>query len=84
MGIATYIMANVQDHRAERMMKVFTRTGFFDYVKGLGLNKEEYRQAIEIAPTVKPNRYTYLHDEVYRQKALRLLDEDEMLQMIFQ
>ncbi|WHY87238.1 iron-containing alcohol dehydrogenase family protein [Neobacillus novalis] len=83
-GIATYIMANVQDHRAERMMKVFTRTGFFDYVKGLGLNKEEYRQAIEIAPTVKPSRYTYLHDEVYRQKALRFLDEDEMLQLIFQ
>ncbi|MFJ5714424.1 iron-containing alcohol dehydrogenase family protein [Neobacillus sp. NPDC093127] len=83
-GIATYIMANVQDHRAERMMKVFTRTGFFDYVKGLGLNKEEYRQAIEIAPTVKPNRYTYLHDEVFRQKALRFLDEDEMLQEIFQ
>ncbi|CAH2717621.1 hypothetical protein BACCIP111895_04837 [Neobacillus rhizosphaerae] len=83
-GIATYIMANVQEHRAERMMKVFTRTGFFDYVKGLGLNKEEYRQAIEIAPTIKPNRYTYLHDEVYRKKALRFLDEDKLLQEFFQ
>jgi glycerol-1-phosphate dehydrogenase [NAD(P)+] len=82
-GIATYIMANVQEHRAERMMKVFTRTGFFDYVKGLEINKMEYRQAIEIAPTVKPDRYTYLHDEVYREKALRFLDEDEMLQEIF-
>jgi glycerol-1-phosphate dehydrogenase [NAD(P)+] len=81
-GMATYIMANVQEHRAERMMKIFTRTGFFDYVKGLGLEKEEFRQAIEMAPTIKPNRYTYLHDEVYRKKALQFLDEDVMLQEV--
>lgn len=83
-GIATYIMANVQEHRAERMMKVFIRTGFFDYVKELGLNKEEYRQAIEIAPSIKPNRYTYLHDDDYRKKALRFLDEDPMMREVFQ
>nr|WP_307410941.1 iron-containing alcohol dehydrogenase family protein [Neobacillus ginsengisoli] len=83
-GIATYIIANIQQHRAERMTKIFTRTGFFDYVKDLSLNKEEYSQAIEMAPTIKPNRYTYLHDETYRKKALQFLDEDETLQEIFQ
>ncbi|OAO77545.1 Glycerol dehydrogenase [Anoxybacillus flavithermus] len=82
-GIATYIMAHVQQHRAERITKVFTRTGFFDYVKTLQLNKEEYRQAINIAPTIKPNRYTYIHDEQYRKRAIRLLDEDPILQEIF-
>ncbi|OEH92471.1 iron-containing alcohol dehydrogenase family protein [Bacillus solimangrovi] len=82
-GIATYIMANVQNHRAERMTKVFTRTGFFDYVKTLNLDKEEYRHAINVAPSIKPNRYTYLHDEVYQQKALQFLEEDPMLQEIF-
>ncbi|MGM7680682.1 iron-containing alcohol dehydrogenase family protein [Cytobacillus sp. Hm23] len=82
-GLATYIMANVQCHRAERMMKVFTRTGFFEYIKTLQLHKDEYRQAIEIAPTIKPNRYTYLHDEEYRQQALQFLEVDPMLQQIF-
>jgi glycerol-1-phosphate dehydrogenase [NAD(P)+] len=81
-GMATYIMANVQEHRAERMMKIFTRTGFFDYVKGLDLKKEEFRKAIEMAPSIKPNRYTFLHDEVYRKKALQFLDEDKTLQGI--
>ncbi|KIQ94859.1 Glycerol-1-phosphate dehydrogenase [NAD(P)+] [Anoxybacillus thermarum] len=82
-GIATYIMAHVQQHRAERITKVFARTGFFDYVKTLRLNKEEYRQAINIAPTIKPNRYTYIHDEQYRKRAIQLLDEDRILQEIF-
>ncbi|MBB6176910.1 glycerol-1-phosphate dehydrogenase [NAD(P)+] [Anoxybacillus tengchongensis] len=82
-GIATYIMAHVQQHRAERITKVFTRTGFFDYVKTLQLNKEEYRQAINIAPTIKPNRYTYIHDEQYRKRAIELLDKDPILQEIF-
>jgi glycerol-1-phosphate dehydrogenase [NAD(P)+] len=64
------------------MMKIFTRTGFFDYVKGLDLKKEEFRKAIEMAPSIKPNRYTFLHDEVYRKKALQFLDEDKTLQEI--
>ncbi|WP_297988911.1 iron-containing alcohol dehydrogenase family protein [Anoxybacillus sp.] len=82
-GIATYIMAHVQQHRAERITKVFARTGFFDYVKTLHLSKDEYRQAIDIAPTIKPNRYTYIHDEQYRKRAIRLLDEDHILKEIF-
>ncbi|WP_141432308.1 iron-containing alcohol dehydrogenase family protein [Bacillus sp. 03113] len=82
-GIATYIMAKVQDHRYERIIKVFERTGFFNYVKTLPLNKEEYRQAIDLAPSIKPSRYTYLHEEAYREKAKKLLDEDRILCEIF-
>ncbi|MDP4087404.1 MAG: iron-containing alcohol dehydrogenase family protein [Bacillota bacterium] len=82
-GIATYIMANIQNHRAERMNKIFMRTGFFDYVKGLGLKKEEYRRAIEMAPRIKSNRYTFLHEESYRNSALQFLDEDDILHDIF-
>ncbi|QOY35579.1 iron-containing alcohol dehydrogenase family protein [Anaerobacillus isosaccharinicus] len=83
-GVATYIMANVQNHRALRIKKVFERTGFFDYVKGLGLQKEEYVEAIKMAPSIKPNRYTFLHDESYQQKAILFVREDDLLQEIFQ
>lgn len=78
-GIATYIMSNVHEHRAERIRKVFSRTGFFDYVKELDLKKNEFIHAIEMAPTIKPNRYTYLHNEEFRKKALKFLDEDRFL-----
>ncbi|MEI5907028.1 iron-containing alcohol dehydrogenase family protein [Bacillus spongiae] len=82
-GVATYIMVHVQNHRIDRIKKIFERTGFFNYVQTLQLKKEEYRQAIEMAPSIKPNRYTYIHDPTYRQKALTLLDEDPQLQKIF-
>lgn len=82
-GIATYIMAKVQDHRFERIVKVFDRTGFFNFVKTLPLDKEEYRQAIDMAPSIKPNRYTYLHEKAYREQAKKLLDTDTILCEIF-
>jgi Cd2+/Zn2+-exporting ATPase len=34
-------MALVQEHRVERIKKIFTDTGFFDYVETLGMKKED-------------------------------------------
>ncbi|ADU30494.1 iron-containing alcohol dehydrogenase family protein [Evansella cellulosilytica] len=82
-GIATYIMAHVQKHRAERIYKVLHRTGFFEYVKQLPLIKEEYIEAIDLAPTMKPDRHTYLHEEKYRNAAKEFINIDPMLQGIF-
>ncbi|NLL06366.1 MAG: iron-containing alcohol dehydrogenase family protein [Clostridiaceae bacterium] len=82
-GIATYIMSLVHNHRYERIRKFFSDTGFFDFVKTLKLNPEDYVNAIDMAPTIKPNRMTYLHIEEHREKAKRLIYEDEMLADIF-
>jgi glycerol-1-phosphate dehydrogenase [NAD(P)+] len=81
-GVATYIMAYVQNHRFERIKKVFDRTGFFDYVKELGLQRHEWYEAIVLAPTIKPNRYTYLHEKAYQNKALQFLKDDVILNEI--
>jgi glycerol-1-phosphate dehydrogenase [NAD(P)+] len=81
-GIATYIMSKVQNHRYERITKVFENTGFFKYVKTLGMKAEDFDKAIDIAPTIKPNRHTYIHIEEYREQARRLLREDEILKEI--
>lgn len=81
-GIATYIMALVQEHRAKRVRQVLTDTGFFDYCKTLGLRKEEYFTAIDMAPSIKPYRYTYLHEEKYREKAKQVIETDDILKEI--
>lgn len=81
-GIATYIMAIVQEHRVERVRSVFTETGFFDYCKTLGLTKDEYKAAIDLAPSMKPFRHTYLHEEKYRIKAKEVIDTDSILKEI--
>ncbi|WP_371017277.1 iron-containing alcohol dehydrogenase family protein [Pseudalkalibacillus sp. JSM 102089] len=78
-GIATYIMANVQNHRAIRMGKVFERTGFFDYIKKERMQKSDLAEAILKAPSVKPHRYTYLHNEDFQRKALSFLESDTKL-----
>lgn len=78
-GVATYIMAVIQNHRYERIIKVFTRTGFFDYVKTLKMKKSDFEKAIDLAPTIKPARHTFLHEEKYREEAKKLLYTDKYL-----
>ena len=82
-GIATYVMAVVQDHRYVRVNKIFEDTGFWDFVSTLGLNRADYEAAIDMAPQIKPNRYTYLHEAKYREKAKQVLREDPVMKRVF-
>lgn len=81
-GVATYIIAKVQNHRYERISKVLKETGFFEYVKTLNMRKEDFKKAIDISPSIKSNRYTYIHVEENRIFAKKIIDEDEILRDI--
>ena len=78
-GIATYIMAKVQDHRYIRVSTVLQDTGFWDYVATLHMKRSDFLKAIDMAPSIKPHRHTYLHEEKYREAAKKLVLEDEVL-----
>ncbi len=82
-GIATYLMSIVQDHRYKRVHTVLSDTGFFDYVETLNLDVKDYIKAIDMAPSIKPFRHTYLHEEEYREKAKEVIQTDKALQRIF-
>lgn len=81
-GVATYLMSVVQNHRYKRVNTVFTETGFWDYVATLEMKKNDFAEAIKIAPSVKPYRYTYLHNDEYREQALRILETDDVLNRV--
>lgn len=81
-GIATYIMSKVHDHRYVRVNTVLTDTGFWDYTKTLQMKRSDFIEAIEMAPSIKPHRHTYLHEEKYREEAKRLVMEDEVLRNV--
>ena len=81
-GIATYIMSKVQNHRYVRVETVLRETGFFDYAATLGMKREDFIKAIEMAPSIKPFRHTYLHEESYRELAKKIVLEDEVLQKV--
>jgi glycerol-1-phosphate dehydrogenase [NAD(P)+] len=81
-GVAAYLMCLVQEHRAARVDKFLTETGFFDFVATLGMKRSDFAEAIELAPSIKPSRRTYLHLPEMREKALHLLQSDETLKRI--
>ena len=81
-GIATYLMSLVQQHRSERIEKFLGDTGFFDYVATLNMKAEAFEKAIDIAPSIKPNRFTYIHVEENRVKAKELLRSNEILKRL--
>ena len=74
-------MSKVQNHRFERISKILNDTGF-DYVKTLKMKKEDFKKAIDMAPNIKPSRYTYIHVEENRLVAKRFIDEDEIINSI--
>lgn len=82
-GIATYLMSRVHDHRWQRVNTVFSETGFWDYTATLNLDVEDYIKAVDLAPSIKPFRHTYLHEEQYRELAKKLLTEDDALKAVF-
>ena len=81
-GIATYLMSVVQDHRYKRVNTIFTQTGFWDFVKTLEMRHVDFEQAIDLAPSIKPFRHTYLHEQEYRDRAKEVLVTDEKLKEI--
>ena len=78
-GISTYLMCKVQNHMVDEVTKFFTDTGFFNFVKTLNIKSSDFKQAIDLAPSIKPHRYTHIHLEEHRNMAKKLLDEDPIL-----
>ncbi|RYL95881.1 iron-containing alcohol dehydrogenase [Sporolactobacillus sp. THM7-4] len=78
-GVASYLMSKVQNHRYERITKVLTTTGFFDFAKKAQMTMDDFDMAIDKAPEMKPMRYTYLHVAEYRDLAHKILHEDQIL-----
>ena len=67
-----------------RVSTVLKDTGFWDYVATLHMKKADFLKAIDMAPTIKPHRHTYLHEEKYREAAKKLVLEDEVLNRVLE
>lgn len=83
-GIATYIMSKVQNHRFVRINTVLDQTGFWEYAKTRQMHRSDFMKAIDMAPSIKPYRHTYLHEERYRVEAKKIVAEDPVLWEILQ
>src|SRR5215472_5596409 len=79
-GTAAYLVSRVQSgsHHA-RIGGLFARTGFWESVRKLPFSKEEWRIAVERAPSVKHDFYTILSESDAWPDFARMIAHDQAL-----
>ncbi len=59
-GVATYIISQLQGQGVERIARLFDATGFWQAIYDDPFDKKEWIEAFKLAPTIKANHYTIL------------------------
>jgi len=78
-GISTYLVSLLQKNQTDDIRRVYDTIGFWREVKALKIPRQLIHQAIDIAPSIKPQRHTVLHEKKYRDQAQALLITDKIL-----
>lgn len=79
-GVATYLCAILQKNpNFEKVKDILTSTGFFEFAKKDPFEKAEFIEALKLAPTIKTDYYTILSEKESFEKALHLIETDEIL-----
>jgi glycerol-1-phosphate dehydrogenase [NAD(P)+] len=79
-GTAAYLVSSLQSgSHHERIGELFARTGFWESVRKEPFSKEEWRIAVERAPSVKEELYTILSDRDVWPEFARMIAHDPAL-----
>lgn len=79
-GFATYWMALVQQQSVLDIDRLFTKTGFWRYWQEHPWPQKLWREALDLAPTIKPHFTTILNSSGTHQLAQKILKSDSKLQ----
>jgi len=79
-GTAAYLVSSLQGgSHHERIGELFARTGFWESVRNQPFSKEEWRIAVERAPSVKEDFYSILSDRDAWPEFARMIAHDAAL-----
>ena len=79
-GTAAYLVSSLQSgSHHERIGELFARTGFWESVRKQPFSKEEWRIAVEQAPSVKEDFYTILSEREVWPEFARMIAHDPAL-----
>lgn len=81
-GVATYLCSLLQDNRHKQVKDFLLKTGFFNFAAQDPINKQEFIQALKLAPTIKQNYYTVLSEKDSLDKALNFIETDDILKQV--
>lgn len=82
-GVATYLVSLLQERHSDVIARLFERAGFWDAVAADPFSKQEWTQAIRLAPSIKQNFYTVLSSSNAVAKLEAFLDNDPRLRPCF-
>ncbi|MDZ7616928.1 MAG: iron-containing alcohol dehydrogenase, partial [Patescibacteria group bacterium] len=78
-GLAAYMVSRLQGENTDLIAGVFDRTGFWQAVRNDPLSRREWLRAIDVAPSIKPDRYTILSSSPRVHELAVMIDEDSRL-----
>ncbi|MGF1581810.1 MAG: iron-containing alcohol dehydrogenase family protein [Gemmataceae bacterium] len=82
-GVATYIVSNLQGQGRDRVASVLDKTRFWDAFEGDPCSVEEWLEAVHQAPKIKEDFYTVLSSRDCLPEVKDLLTTDERLKQCF-
>ncbi|NYE57682.1 iron-containing alcohol dehydrogenase family protein [Carboxydothermus ferrireducens] len=73
-GVAALFTAALQGKNFKELLSFYRKFGLWENPQSIGLNKQQFLEAVYLAPSMRPERYTVLNEDVV-QKAAEIYDE---------
>lgn len=78
-GMASYLVSRFQGRNTKTIANVFTKTGFWDAVRADPFSRQEWIEAVRMAPTMKEDFFTVLSLRDCAAETRRILEGDPLL-----
>ena len=78
-GVASYGVSYLQGQTHERVKRDILESGFFDFMKKHPLSREDFLQAVTLAPEIKENFHTILSEKGNLSRLRDFLQNDELM-----
>ncbi len=82
-GLASYMISRLQGDNSDLIASVFDRTGFWQAIRNDPFSRREWLQAVDLAPSIKPDRYTVLSAKPRTPELAAMMDDDPRLKGCF-
>lgn len=82
-GIASYLVSHLHESGTKEIRSVFTKSGFWEAIIAEPFSRSEWKQAIEMAPSMKTDFFTILSIDDQTETLMKILDTDPHLKDCF-
>ncbi len=82
-GVATYLISQLQQHRTQSIAALFDATGFWEAIRQDPFIKADWVRAFQAAPGIKPGFYTILSERDCTDDLARIIETDPRLQGLY-